>query len=184
MLLINKYQYYKKRYYKEVNSLSTNDFLKKNFLLNAKDAGRIYYENYEIENLFEGHKKYLSDFFIDTDIKLIYRFSELSCNECIVYTSAKLKKYMEKIGSQNIIFLIRYSNINMAKIFCKQLNIDEKQIFMIDNIDVSIDNKSESYFFTIDSNLKSNDFLIPDRQLPEYIDLYLDSIVEKYFNRD
>ena len=55
---------------------------------------------------------------------------------------------------------------------------------MIDNIDVSIDNKYEYYFFDIESNLISNDFLIPDRQLPEYIDLYLDSIVEKYFNRD
>lgn len=130
-------------------------------------------------------KNYRGEEFIINDIlsseKLVFRYSELHCDVCVDEQIKSLKKYKEKIGSDNILILADYNNIKNLALF-KRLNSIELPIFKLSKkLNLELDEKDFPYFFVIDSSFIARDFFIPIKEINGYTDNYLKIIYEKHF---
>lgn len=117
-----------------------------------------------------------------TSKKLIFRYSELHCDECVDQQIESLKKYKERIGNENILILADYANINNLILF-KRLNSIEIPVYRLSKkMNLKLEEKDVPYFFVIDSSFTARDFFIPIKEIDGYTDNYLNIISEKHFN--
>jgi hypothetical protein len=114
--------------------------------------------------------------------KLIFRFSESSCELCVDSVLVCLRKHSDRIGKKNIIILTSYDDIAYLVLFKKYEEIDF-QIYNARNIDLPIEKLNVPYLFVIDKSLKTNCIFIPEKTIQKRTDLYFQTIVKRYFSK-
>ncbi len=93
-----------------------------------------------------------------TSKKLVFRYGELHCDVCVDEQVKSLKKYKEKIGSDNIIILADYNSIKNLILF-KRLNSIELPIYRLsEKFNLELEKKEVPYFFVIDDNFINGRF--------------------------
>ncbi len=116
--------------------------------------------------------------------KLIFRFSEMNCNACIVAELPMIKTISSDVGKENIILLGSFPHINALKSFKKIHEID----FSIYNVDSELleHNLAESlnvpFYFVINSYHNPQSLFFPEKTRPLLSKSYLNSVAKLYFH--
>jgi len=116
--------------------------------------------------------------------KLIYRFYQETCVQCVEDELDILKKISDVIGSEHIIIISDFDKMNMLKTIINRKSIPSDYFISKENMMLPIDNDEEKIatFFTLDSNLKT-DFVFKTGGEQYFEDPYYQRIIE-YFNNN
>lgn len=98
--------------------------------------------------------------------RLILRFSELTCNVCVDSELLNMKKYLNVIGSENIIILASYKTIRDLIIF-KRINRIEFPVFNIAESDLPVDPAGGPFLFVANAREKGFMPFIPNKEMPD-----------------
>lgn len=114
--------------------------------------------------------------------KLIFRYSELQCNVCIEQQIASLKKYKNKIGTDNILILADYSNFRNLIVFKRINSLDIPIYNLSKKMPLERERINIPYFFIADNTLIAKDYFIPIKEIKNYTDNYLNTMYIKHFS--
>jgi hypothetical protein len=98
-----------------------------------------------------------------TTSKLVFRFSEFSCNTCIDREIANLKQLASSIGKENIVLLATYSSIRDLAVF-KRINHLDLPIYNIPQNVFSTDQVGGTFLFIANTQQKAFMPFIPDKE--------------------
>ncbi|WET69015.1 hypothetical protein [Sphingobacterium sp.] len=118
---------------------------------------------------------------ISTGPKLIIRSNEDGCGLCIEHELKLIKKFMDKIGPQNIILITTHNNVRKLKVFKNDNNIT-LDVYTCTSLGLPYELVSQKPFlFVIDPSFTSNNFHIPEISETEISEVYYESIISRYF---
>jgi hypothetical protein len=116
---------------------------------------------------------------------LVFRYSYLGCNDCVVDILGKLKDMQAHFTIGLPIVLITYSEKFRDLLLENRTHDITFPIYHLprnDLIDNKIDQLNSPYFFILDGELCCHDFFIPDIELNDHSDSYLSYVRKKYFD--
>ncbi len=111
-----------------------------------------------------------------TSNKLIYRFSELHCDSCIIKEFENLRKCIATEGLKNIIILCYYQNPRNLNIFKRINRLQDFEIYnLVDNNigELELENSGVPYFFVLNKEFKISNTFIPLKEANQRTDDYL-----------
>lgn len=112
-----------------------------------------------------------------TNKKLVYRFSALHCDSCIINEFENLKKHIINNGLkyQDVIVICYYQNPRNLFTFKRINKLKDFEIYNLlnDSIELEAENLSVPYFFVLDSTLKISQSFIPQKHLNQKTNDYL-----------
>lgn len=113
--------------------------------------------------------------------KLIYRFSELHCDSCIIHEFENLRKQILAMGldTNDVIILCHYQNPRNLSIFKRINKLQDFEIYNLLNNnlgELEIDNVGYPYFFILNSKFKISNTFIPIKVANQRTDDYLKRI--------
>ncbi|MEN6453321.1 MAG: hypothetical protein ABFD10_03615 [Prolixibacteraceae bacterium] len=111
--------------------------------------------------------------------KLVFRFTDLYCNSCIVSVLPLLKSFSDSIGKSNIVLFVSASNQKYSRL----LRIDYDLDFPIysvgyDFVNNDVEKLNSPYLFILNTDTTGNKIFIPEKSLPELTEYYFSSILE------
>lgn len=100
--------------------------------------------------------------------KLVFRFTEENCNECIDAELRGLKELSVFVGDTNIVVLGSYARQRDFKIICQTYHIDFP-VYNIASTFISspIENVNRPYLFVLDSSLNVSYLFVPNKEMPD-----------------
>lgn len=134
----------------------------------------------------------LSNFDVDTisitklDLKkpkIVFRFTDLSCESCINQELIHLKALEKEIGKENIVYLGSFSNIRKAISFNKVNALENSTFYFINYGDLGSDIEAEHlpFVFMLDQSMQIDTPFFPRYDMPDVSVDYYKVIKEKYF---
>jgi hypothetical protein len=160
------------------NTIGLVNLYKSNFEVGLTD------NHIDLSNLTvtDSTNQYVSLSSIINSPKIVFRFSEWNCKECVIHFLDKLKQFSDTIGKEHLIIIssfVHKRDINSFKIHAK---INELQIFnTVKPLNFQSENYARPFFFMIDSTLRTFNVFIPDLYEDEITDNYLRVLVKNYF---
>lgn len=109
---------------------------------------------------------------------LVYRFSALSCNTCVEFGLNKIKDYFPDYNNNPNLFVI-------VSGYPSKYQMDLENFLNIGNTSLGLPLEQTNlpfYFILIDG--LAHQVFIPDNNLFEYTDVYLQEIKRRYFNKN
>jgi hypothetical protein len=109
---------------------------------------------------------------------LVFRFSGEACNVCIDFVINKLKNKFSDFAENDRILLIG-SNINnrvKEKYYGKRIIT-----FCSENLNLPFEEYNTPFLFIIDRDRICKMMFVPEKGLPEFTDMYLINIKDRYF---
>lgn len=183
--LIYKIKIRKSNYNNTVKNVTTKNILlnmcKLNMDVNLINNGIILDSLLLIKNMSNKEEKKVVDIFHGKNKLLICRFSELSCEECMIYCILKTISYSDSIGKDNIAFWGDYENSKDLRVLKERLGIEDMDVYKLPYINIPAERIGSPYYFVIDSTLTMSDFFIPDSSFPNLANHYFELIKKKYF---
>jgi hypothetical protein len=125
----------------------------------------------EISSLFHAKEKFL-----------VCRFSELHCQECVIYATIKLLNQSKTMGDINILFWGAYEHIKSLNIAKKHFGIQDMPVYNISNLNIPAEELGYPYYFVLNSDLTISNVFIPDKATPSMTNNYLKMVYKRYFN--
>ncbi len=115
--------------------------------------------------------------------KLIYTFSKLSCHSCIENEFTLLKKFADKIGQENIILILNYSDINNMYRFKRINELERFKVYNCKNnyFHLKLTLENIPYYFIIENDLIIKALFVPDKSLNNLTQWYFNLIKIRYF---
>jgi len=113
--------------------------------------------------------------------KLVFRYSEIHCQNCVDNEIKRLKEFIKELDDANILIFASYDSFRNLGSF-KRINQIKSHIYNLKNLGIDIERSNIPYYFVLDYTMKVKDVFIPDKYLPESTNIYLDIIKEKYKN--
>ena len=114
---------------------------------------------------------------------LVFRYSYLGCNDCVVDLLTLLNEMQNKDELEIPILLIIYTE-NFRALLLENRNYNiHFPIYLVPNNDLiksPIDEFNVPYFFLINKNMNCTDFYVPDKTTPDLTQKYLNFINSKY----
>lgn len=128
----------------------------------------------------EGTEVPLRSLMSDTP-KLFFRISETHCSACIEAELSRIGKLAEKVGRDNIVFLVSYNSnhaLHILKrnygIMARLYNIPEEKMQLLD-----VEKLHTPYFFVADKRGVYN-FFVPEKSLTFLSDIYYENIAASF----
>jgi hypothetical protein len=109
---------------------------------------------------------------------LVYRFSKMHCESCVVASIKIIRKWMDSIGSENIIFLGNYRNNKIFRKTISEYDIENLKFYNTSQFNMAVEEIGYPYFFMLDKNLKTSNVFVPDKGLPKITEEYLKIIFD------
>jgi hypothetical protein len=138
-------------------------------------------DNLELNNDFkvidlEGKTCLLKEIIGDST-KLIVRFADTNCEECLRFITVKLLRLTQEKNwdRNNFLFLDLYENPRNLKIIKDRLHIDFP-VYLAENMSIPVESLNFPYCFTIDSAMRVNHLFIPDKYEGKYSNNYFNII--------
>lgn len=116
---------------------------------------------------------------LDNEEKLVFNFSDLTCSSCLNSEMKQLRKFINNVGRDKVIILANFLRHEDLILF-KRINQIEVPLFnkQGEALGFSLEDSGTIFMFTLDHNLKAENFFIPDENFPELSTEYY-SILEK-----
>lgn len=117
--------------------------------------------------------------------KIVFRFSDFSCESCIIQELINLNALAKEIGNDNIIYLGSFTNIRKAISFSKENNLEKSNFYFInyDALGTSLEVEHLPFVFILDESMKINTPFFPRYNIPELSVEYYKIIKQKYFEK-
>jgi len=113
--------------------------------------------------------------------KIIFRYSELNCQLCIEDEIQILKKYIDAIGFDNILFFSTYNTTRDLFLFKRMNQLQDFEIYNLkeEKLNIPVDSLNIPYVFVVDSF--GNVFMlhIPERTKPEYSEQFYKVVISR-----
>ncbi len=121
---------------------------------------------------------------IGDSVKLIVRFSESHCEECVRFVVVKLLRFSQekKWDKNSILFLASYHDSRNLTIFKDRLNISFP-LYMSDILSIPAEDTPAPYCFIVDKTMRINHLFFPDKYENDLSNIYLDIIGKRYFEK-
>ena len=124
---------------------------------------------------------------INTQDKFVIRFNDAGCSSCIEdFTNqiTNLHKLIEKLGDNNVIFLLNTKKPRDLLVFKKQFNL-KCNLFALDVGTLPLPIESEEdivtyYYFVINQDYRTTECFVSIKELTERTEFYFNSIVKKF----
>jgi hypothetical protein len=148
-------------------------FIEMNEELNKKLANN-FIQNVICEDI-EANQCFLASL-VSPNPKLIYRYSEINCNDCFESDLALLQEFFSD-EKQKIVILCSYQNRKYLVEF-KKMNRIELPIYRIlkDTFNWKLEKYGESYYFVLHPDMKVSHIFVPNKDFPELNKQYLESV--------
>jgi hypothetical protein len=114
---------------------------------------------------------------------VIFRYSELHCQECVNAQIKTLKDFANDIGYDNVLLLANYKNNNDLSVFKRLNQLRDMKIYQVDSLNISIEEFNLPYVFVVDKNMSVQLLFIPDKELSDLDTEYYKIIKRKFFRR-
>jgi len=120
---------------------------------------------------------------LDNEYKIVFRYSEFTCMDCIRKEMGNMKALSEKIGKNNILVLASFDNQRDFYINKRVNNID-LPIYNIPlkSLDNTIENFNIPYIFILDKDCSVSNIFLPYRDMPHLTEEYFKDII-KFFEK-
>jgi hypothetical protein len=128
----------------------------------------------------KGSKIKLKDI-ISIKNRLIIRNSEVGCGLCIETELKLLANFIKKIGKENIVCISTHGSARKLEVFKKMNNIDFDLYFYTSPMSSFEKATSKPYLFTLNNDLKIQNFFLPDPYGPEFSNSYYNGLIDKYY---
>lgn len=153
--------------------------LAKNINLMSENSAFEILDNPQLESE-SGEIIHLKDIEIDK-YKLLLRYNEFTCMNCVYKEMGNIKELVESIGVENVLLLGAYRNRNYL-FRNKRINQIKLPVF---NMPLgALKNKVEHinlpYMFLVDNNWRVQNFFIPHKELPQLSRTYFEIIKTKF----
>jgi hypothetical protein len=108
-----------------------------------------------------------NDIFGNDESVLVYRFSEMHCDICIVQHFMMFKELSSKINLKKLVLLSSYTNTKKVKILKHTHQLDFRIFNIMDDIGIPLEKVNNPYFFVLNKNLKCHRFFTAIKENPE-----------------
>lgn len=117
--------------------------------------------------------------------RLVFRYNEFTCQDCIHKEMGNIKAISEKIGANNVLVLASYENQHDFYINKRVNNID-LPIYNIPlkSFDNTIENYNIPYIFILGDKGEVKNLFIPNKYLPSLTEEYFLDIMKYFKNPD
>ena len=133
----------------------------------------------------KGELKCLHDFFDSgMDKILVCRFSELDCESCIDYAIMNAKKYGNRIGVENILYLGSYRNNRIFNRQKEMYGMDSCRTLNVPILGLPIEDLGRPYYFVLDRSLSVSNVFIPNKATHGMLDSYFNMLYDRYFVKE
>ena len=114
--------------------------------------------------------------------KIILRLPELSCKSCFEESLTVFKKFIDKVGDDNVAIITKYQNPRDLFLFKRANNFSCSVYNIIEegNLGLISKNNTFPFIFILDKSLRSNDLHVIRKGEPVLTKIYLDNIYKKY----
>lgn len=136
-----------------------------------------------VENFISGEKKRIGDLLKAGDI-CVLQYSELNCNICVDSAVTRFKQFIDEIGNEHAIIIAATQNPRYMVSFVKLNKLQHDNVYMIDYTGYEkLYGKSENkpFVYLTNSNFKIADCFFPIKEIPEFSDIYYNTMHKKYF---
>lgn len=114
------------------------------------------------------------------DIKLVARFAQYHCKECVSYFLSKLKSVSQQIGEDKFIIMASYENPNSLNIIRQQFDIRNMETYNIESLNIEAEEYGYPYFFILSNNERISDVFVPEKAVPMLTNTYFSILIDKY----
>ena len=112
---------------------------------------------------------------------LVFRFSGAACNVCVDFVLDKIKNKFSDFSTNPRILLIG-SNLNSR---VKETSYGKSVLsYASDNMGIPFEEYQIPFLFILDRDRTCKMIFIPEKALPELTDLYLDTVLKRYFTAE
>jgi hypothetical protein len=108
-----------------------------------------------------------NDIFDNDEFVLVYRFSEMHCDICIVQHLMMFKELSSKINLKKLVLLSSYTNTKKVKILKHTHQFDFRIFNIMGDIGIPLEKVNNPYFFVLNKNLKCHRFFTAIKENPE-----------------
>jgi hypothetical protein len=114
--------------------------------------------------------------------KLVFKFSELNCGNCVSEQIRLINKYTKLIGRKNILFLGAYVQSKNFNLFLHLNNISSPAYILSENINDNskIEQANLPYYFITDAHLRVSNVFVPVEEEPELTEVYLKDVAKRF----
>lgn len=150
----------------------------KQHIIETKDWLQFESENDEIsssiEVIDENKNKIQLKEMLSKQPKLVFRYSELNCQQCVDTVFKRLKQLAEEVGKEKILILSSYSNHRDLLLF-KRINQIDLEVYNLNEtkLDISVEEVNIPYMFLLDNDFRAKFVFIPEKTMPQLTDNYL-----------
>lgn len=117
--------------------------------------------------------------------KLIYRYSEINCNVCIDAQIENIKQILSTRKDEDIIFIATYQQDRDLFVFKRIHNLKIKIYNLKENLNLPVEKHNTPYYFIYNGrNNRATNVFIPVKENPEHTIYYLNSLFDKYFEKE
>ncbi len=118
---------------------------------------------------------------IAKESKIILRLPEFSCTSCFEESLIAFKKFIDRIGDNNVIIISKYENPRDLYMF-KRINKFTCSVYNIkEDTGLIAENNSFPFIFFIDESMKTKDLHVIRKGDSKLTEFYLENMFNKYF---
>ena len=167
-------------YYNKQNvNIDKLNLYKASFISNILNSD-LQLSNVKIKNSINHFTPLKEAFEEEQEQLLVYRFSKMHCESCIVSSIEILQKWCDSIGKINILFLGNYSNNRIFQRTIPNYSIGNMKVYNTPAFNIPAEEKGYPYFFTLNRDLHISNVFFPNKAIPKITDKYLETIQKKF----
>ena len=111
---------------------------------------------------------------------LVCRFSKTNCESCVNFSIQSLRKWVESIGIENVMFLGNYRNNRLFNRTKPLYGIQDMMVYNTSAFQIPAEELDYPYFFILDSSLRISNVFVPDKATPNITNKYLKNVLKKF----
>ena len=106
--------------------------------------------------------------------KLVFFYSELTCDVCVDQSFEYLNSFIEKAGAANAIVLVESKNLAYVSTLVRLNQIKTQNVFRVNKKNIDVQNKA--FFFLLDDSKILHHTFFPMKEIPEVTDAYFSNL--------
>lgn len=150
------------------------NLLKGNIILNNKINGKAI--EVEVEDIY-GKEIQLNDLRAKSP-KLVYFYSELTCDVCVDQSFEYFNNFIDKAGVENAIVLVESKDPSYITTLIRLNHIRTKNIFRVTKKNIDAENRG--FFFVLDQSPIMHHTFFPMKEIPEVTDAYFKNLDQTF----
>ncbi len=113
--------------------------------------------------------------------KLVFRFTKLSCMDCVYMVMGEIDSLVRAIGYENVLVLTSYKDKRNLSLN-KHVRDEKLPVYYVPHktLNTSLEDHNLPYLFIMDKNGNTSNLFIPNKEIPELSKKYFEDIM-KYF---